>query len=314
MNQPVGMTRVLVVDDEPQITSVLQTSLAASGYDVQTADDGQSAIQIFRRWRPQLVITDLSMPRMGGIALCQTLRDFSSVPIIVVSVKDQESTKVQALEAGADDYLTKPFGMDELLARVKAALRRASTRRPETTVLQEGDFRIDLEARRTYIRGKEIRLTPKEFELLTLLLHNAGKVLTHKSLVDRNLGKDLRGTARRDSRSGPPTPQKDRTQPSFAQVSQDRAVGRLSFRARIVITFGQQPLIQLSGRAPDNTGLIQREQPDFSAPRPSATMVPCFRQWACSSVGRAPRSQRGGRGFESPHVHQIFNSLRTILR
>jgi two-component system KDP operon response regulator KdpE len=186
---PVGMARVLVVDDEPQITSVLQTSLAASGYDVQTADDGQSALHTFRRWRPQLIITDLSMPRMGGIALCQALRECSDVPIIVLSVKNQEVSKVQALEAGADDYLTKPFGMDELLARVKAALRRASTHRPETNVLHEGDFRIDLEARRTEIRGKEIRLTPKEFELLTLLLHNAGKVLTHKNLLTEIWGK-----------------------------------------------------------------------------------------------------------------------------
>jgi two-component system KDP operon response regulator KdpE len=189
MNRTPGMARVLVVDDEPQTTGMLQTSLAAAGYDVQIADDGQSALHAYGRWRPDLIITELSMPRMGGIALCQALRAFSNVPIIVLSVKNQEMTKVQALEAGADDYLTKPFGMDELLARVKAALRRASSQRPETTLLEQGDFRINLDARRTEIRGKEVRLTPKEFELLTLLLHNAGKVLTHKSLLTEIWGK-----------------------------------------------------------------------------------------------------------------------------
>ena len=183
------MTRVLVVDDEPQIISVLQTSLAASGYDVQTADDGESALYAFKRWRPELIITDLSMSRMGGIALCQTLRASSDVPIIVLSVKNEEATKVQALEAGADDYLTKPFGMDELLARVKAALRRAWSHRPETKLLEEGDFLVDLEAHRTEIRGKEIRLTPKEFDLLTVLLYNAGKVLTHATLLTEIWGK-----------------------------------------------------------------------------------------------------------------------------
>jgi len=178
-----GMARVLVVDDEPQITRVLLSSLAACGFDVQSADDGESALRAFRKWQPELIITDLSMPQMGGIALCQAIRSCSNVPIIVLSVKNQEATKVQALEAGADDYLTKPFGMDELLARVRAALRRSSAAPMETTLFDEGDFRVDLKAYRTEICGKEVHLTPKEFELLTLLLRNAGRVLTHRNLL-----------------------------------------------------------------------------------------------------------------------------------
>src|ERR1700744_2476641 len=118
--------RVLVVDDEPQITEELKTSLNARGYEVRSADDGQSALEIFRQWQPELIITDLSMPKMGGIALCQAIRSSSDVPIIVLSVREQESTKVEALECGADDYVMKPFGTDELVARMRAVLRRMS--------------------------------------------------------------------------------------------------------------------------------------------------------------------------------------------
>jgi two-component system, OmpR family, KDP operon response regulator KdpE len=178
-----GIARIMVVDDEPQITQLIQSSLTASGYEVQTADDGHSALHEFQKSRADLIITDLSMPRMGGLALCQAIRSHSNVPIIVLSVKNQESTKILALESGADDYLTKPFRMQELLARVRAALRRASANLPETTLLEEGDFRVDLEARRTKVHGKEVSLTPKEFDLLILLLRNARKVHTHKSLL-----------------------------------------------------------------------------------------------------------------------------------
>jgi two-component system, OmpR family, KDP operon response regulator KdpE len=178
-----GGVRILLVDDEPQITEVVRASLTAQGYEVRTADDGQSALELFRHWEPSLVITDLAMPRMGGIVLCEAIRSSSEIPIIVLSVKMEEAVKVSALEAGADDYVTKPFGMDELLARVRGALRRSSFASNRIQILALGDFRADLEARRVEIQGKEVRLTPKEFELLTFLLRNTGKVLTHKALL-----------------------------------------------------------------------------------------------------------------------------------
>jgi two-component system, OmpR family, KDP operon response regulator KdpE len=175
--------RILVVDDDPQITEVLRVSFIAHGYEVRFADDGSSALEITAHWQPDLIITDLSMPKMGGIAFCQAVRGFSNVPIIVLSVKGKETTKVEALESGADDYVTKPFGMKELLARAAAALRRASALSPRMASIEQGDFVLDIAAHRAEIRGKEVYLTPKEFDLLTFLLRNAGKVLTHKSLL-----------------------------------------------------------------------------------------------------------------------------------
>jgi two-component system KDP operon response regulator KdpE len=176
-------TKILVVDDEPQITEVLRTSFAAHGYEVQVADDGKIALEIFWRWRPDLVITDLSMPNMGGLALCQEVRSASDIPIIVLSVRDQEATKVQILESGADDYVTKPFGMDELLARVRSALRRTSTMPLPSEVVELGDFLLDAAAHRVKIKGAQVHLTPKEFDLLSYLLRHAGRVLTHKMLL-----------------------------------------------------------------------------------------------------------------------------------
>src|SRR5574341_1832906 len=117
--------RILVVDDEPEITLVLRSGLVKHGYDVRVANEGEAALELFRAWTPDLVITDLAMPNMSGIELCQRLRETSAVPIIILSVKGEEATKIEALDAGADDYLTKPFGMGELLARVRAALRRS---------------------------------------------------------------------------------------------------------------------------------------------------------------------------------------------
>src|SRR5438477_7964554 len=141
--ETVDSSRVLVVDDEPQITRVLKTVLTSQGYQVRTAAEGESALANFKEWRPELVITDLYMPRMDGVELCRRIRAMSSVPIIVLSVKGEERTKVEALDSGADDYVTKPFGIDELLARVRAALRRSGA---ETNVSFEvGVFRIDFE-------------------------------------------------------------------------------------------------------------------------------------------------------------------------
>ncbi len=176
--------RILVVDDEPQITRVLRTSLAGNGYDVRTADDGYAGLKVAREWQPDLVITDISMPNMNGIELCGKLRAESALPIIVLSVKGEEKTKVQALDAGADDYVTKPVGMDELLARVRRNLVRIrptgdSTQRAITI----GDFKIDSEAFRVTVKNKEVRFTPKEFELLLFLARHAGRVVTHRTLL-----------------------------------------------------------------------------------------------------------------------------------
>ncbi len=175
--------RILVVDDEPQITRVLRHSLSAHRYDVRTAADGQSALDTIQDFRPDLVITDLQMPELSGLELCRKIRIFSEVPIIVLSVKGEESTKVAALDAGADDYVTKPFGMDELLARVRAALRRAPSEAEEETRLEAGDFIIDLTSYEVTVRGREVRLTPKELELLTYLVQNHSRVLTHQKIL-----------------------------------------------------------------------------------------------------------------------------------
>ncbi len=144
---PVGdKSRVLVVDDEPQITRVLRTVLTSHGYQVRTAAEGEAALANFNEWRPELVITDLYMPRMDGLELCRRIRAQSNVPIIVLSVKGEEGTKVEALDSGADDYVTKPFGIDELLARVRATLRRAGGE-ADVASFDAGDFRVDIEAR-----------------------------------------------------------------------------------------------------------------------------------------------------------------------
>ena len=178
--------RILIVDDEPQITRVLRTSLTSHGYDVRSAADGESALETFGDWHPDLVITDLSMPNLNGIELCRRLRKLSTVPIVVLSVKGEEKTKVEALDAGADDYVTKPFGMDELLARIRAALRRTSELQiddPASTVLEAGDFRVDLEARSVTVGERQVHLTPKEYDLLVYLIRHPGKVLTHRTLL-----------------------------------------------------------------------------------------------------------------------------------
>jgi two-component system KDP operon response regulator KdpE len=183
--------RILVVDDELQIGRVLRRSLSARGYEVQVAGDGEEALEVFNSWTPDLVITDLSMPNMGGIELCRRLRAVSRVPIIVLSVKGEERIKVEALDAGADDYVTKPFGIDELLARVRATLRRvpANTATQGKTVLT-GDFLLDLEARTVRVRDQEVHLTPKEYELLVYLIQHPNKVLTHRVLLGAIWGGD----------------------------------------------------------------------------------------------------------------------------
>ena len=177
---------ILVVDDEPQITRVLKTTLASHGYSIRTARDGDEAVLLMKDWSPDLLITDLRMPNMDGLALCrQVRRNKSAVPIIVLSVRGEERTKVEALDAGADDYVTKPFSVNELLARVRAALRRgAAAKKPESEeTIEIGDFRIDLQGHMAFLKAQEVKLTPKEFDLLVYLARHPGKVLTHRALL-----------------------------------------------------------------------------------------------------------------------------------
>ncbi|HWZ45073.1 MAG TPA: response regulator transcription factor [Candidatus Saccharimonadales bacterium] len=177
--------RILVVDDEPQITKVLRTSLSARGYDVRVAADGESAMDTFHDFQPDMIITDLSMPHVDGIELCRKVRLHSKIPMIVLSVREQEQTKIQALDAGADDYVTKPFSMNELLARVRAGLRRdVSGAEERDAVLRNGDFVIDNVKHSVTVSGREVRLTPKEYDLLLFMARNAGKVLTHGTLLN----------------------------------------------------------------------------------------------------------------------------------
>jgi two-component system, OmpR family, KDP operon response regulator KdpE len=176
-------SRVLVVDDEPQITRVLRTVLNSQGYQVRTAAEGEAALSNFAEWRPELVITDLYMPHMDGVELCRRIRAVSNVPIIVLSVKGEERSKVEALDSGADDYITKPFGMDELLARVRAALRRSGSD-TEIASFDIGDFRVDLGTRRVQARGQEVRLTPKEFDLFVYMARRPNRVITHRTLLE----------------------------------------------------------------------------------------------------------------------------------
>jgi two-component system KDP operon response regulator KdpE len=183
MNNP---AKILVVDDEPQLTRVLRTGLKSRGYDVRVAADGLAGFEAFSDWHPDLVITDLAMPNVDGLELCRRLRAVSQVPIIVLSAKGEEKTKVEALDLGADDFVIKPFGIDELLARVRASLRRANapaTYETAQIIFDSGDFHVDLESREITVRENPIRLTPKEFDLLVYFIKHAGKVLTHRTLL-----------------------------------------------------------------------------------------------------------------------------------
>ncbi len=174
-------TRILVIDDEPQITRVLRAALSAQGMDVRTANDPEEGLRIFQEWPPDLVVTDLMMPGKTGVDICHAIRSTSSTPILVLSVRNQERSKVEALDAGADDYVTKPFSIQELLARVRAHLRRAPER--GTSPLDIGDFVIDVSAHIITVAGRAIHLTPKEFDLLAHLARHPGKVITHRALL-----------------------------------------------------------------------------------------------------------------------------------
>ncbi len=173
--------RILVIDDEPQITRVLRAALSAQGYDVRTANEAEEGLRIFRDWPPDLVVTDLMMPGMSGVDVCRIIRSRGATPVLVLSVREHERTKVEALDAGADDYVTKPFSIQELLARVRAHLRRAPER--SAAAIEAGDFVVDAQAHSITVQGKPIHLTPKEFDLLLHLARNSGKVMTHRALL-----------------------------------------------------------------------------------------------------------------------------------
>ena len=184
MVEPDGRRNILVVDDEAQITRVLKTTLSAQGYGIRTTADGMQALLEMKSWAPDLVITDLRMPNMDGLELCRQIRKLSRIPIIVLSVKGEETIKVEALDAGADDYVTKPFSVNELLARVRAALRRTYTdEQSETDVIDVGDFHIDIPGRRVDVRNQEVHLTPKEFDVLVHLARHPDRVVTHRALL-----------------------------------------------------------------------------------------------------------------------------------
>jgi two-component system KDP operon response regulator KdpE len=174
---------ILVVDDEPQITRVLRTTLSAQGYEIRVANNGEMALEIMKDWVPNLIITDLSMPQLDGVQLCRRVRAVSQVPILVLSVRGQERQKIEALDAGADDYVTKPFSMNELLARVRANLRRTPNQQEPAGLVEVGDFRIDLATRSVMVSGRELRLTPKEFDLLVYLSQHPNRVIPHRTLL-----------------------------------------------------------------------------------------------------------------------------------
>ncbi len=185
--------RILVVDDETQITRVLRTALSAQHYDVRVANDGEMALEIMKDWAPQLVVTDLAMPNLDGVGLCKRIRQTSDIPIIVLSVRGQDRSKVEALDAGADDYVTKPFSTNELLARIRAHLRRVPAAEAPQSSIAVGDFHIDLESRLIKVAGREVHLTPKEFDLLHLLMSHPGKALTNNEILSSVWGAEYIG-------------------------------------------------------------------------------------------------------------------------
>ncbi len=181
------MTRILVVDDEAQIARALAVNLKARGYEVDVAASGEKALDLAAKFHPDAVILDLGLPGIDGTEVVRGLRGWSTVPIIVLSVRDAERDKVAALDAGADDYVTKPFGMDELLARLRAAVRR-TTPSSEEAVIETEHFKIDLSAKRVTTRNGDLRLTPTEWHLVEVLVRNSGKLVSQRQLLQEVWG------------------------------------------------------------------------------------------------------------------------------
>jgi len=179
--------RILVVDDEPAIRRFLRVSLAARGYTIYEAVNGQDALQAVLAHRPDLLILDLGLPDLDGVQVTRSLREWTQIPIIILSVREQEADKIAALDAGADDYLTKPFSLGELLARIRAALRRQATTASEP-VFRDAGLCVDLSRRLVLVDDREIQLTPTEYDLLRVLVTYAGKVITHSQLLRKVWG------------------------------------------------------------------------------------------------------------------------------
>jgi two-component system KDP operon response regulator KdpE len=179
------VTKVLVVDDEPQIVRALRINLAARGYEVLTAHDGAGALKVAAESKPDVVVLDLGLPDLDGTDVIAGLRGWTSIPIIVLSARTDSADKVEALDAGADDYVTKPFGMDELLARLRAAVRRsaASSTDGEEAVIETASFTVDLRAKKVHRDGAEVHLTPTEWGLLEILVRNKGRLVGQKQLL-----------------------------------------------------------------------------------------------------------------------------------
>ncbi len=183
------MHRVLVVDDEPQILRALVINLKARKYEVDTAADGASALRLAADWHPDVVILDLGLPDMDGVQVITGIRGWTRVPIIVLSARHTSDEKVEALDAGADDYVTKPFGMDELLARLRAAVRRAEPSSAEDeAVVETGGFTVDLAAKKVHREGRDVRLTPTEWHLLEVLIRNTGRLVSQRQLLQEVWG------------------------------------------------------------------------------------------------------------------------------
>jgi two-component system KDP operon response regulator KdpE len=183
--------RILVVDDEPQIRRVMRTALAANGYEAFEARTGEEALETLRENNPDLILLDINMPGIGGMVACREIRAVSDAAIIVLSVRDSESDKIAALDAGADDYITKPFSVNELMARIRANLRRLPTLSDQTApIVVSDELTVDLSRRHVIAKGRPVRLTPKEFDLLQYLLSNANKPIAHRKLLQTIWGPD----------------------------------------------------------------------------------------------------------------------------
>ncbi|MGC2658514.1 MAG: response regulator transcription factor [Bryobacteraceae bacterium] len=183
--------RILVVDDEPQIRRVMRTALVANGYEAFEARNGEEALEMLREDNPDLILLDINMPGMGGMSACREIRKVSDAAIIVLSVREGENDKIKALDAGADDYITKPFSVNELMARIRANLRRLPTLSDQTApIVISNELTVDLSRRQVIARGQPVRLTPKEFDLLQYLVSNANKPVAHRKLLQTIWGPD----------------------------------------------------------------------------------------------------------------------------
>ena len=222
------MTRVLVVDDEPQILRALQTTLRGAGYEVDTAATGEEALTKAAARLPEAVILDLVLPDRSGVEVCRELRGWSKAPILILSAVGEESEKVAALDAGADDYVTKPFGLDELLARLRAALRRAVPSGEPT--IDVGDLRIDLDKQAVFRGGAQVRLTPHEFGMLRLFAQNEGRLLTHRTILREGLGTGVPGRVALPTRLRVAAPAEDRAGADTAALHPHRAGRRVPLR------------------------------------------------------------------------------------